>query len=253
MTMAGTGARGGRAVADGRAGAKGQRAASTQAAPGTGAGRVVLHDYWRSSASYRVRIALALKGIGHDRVVVDLVAGEQRAPAHLAINPQGLVPVLEIDGLVLAQSLAILGYLDETRPDPPLLPLEPAARAHVRAIALAIACEVHPVSNLSVLARVEALAGPEARGDWNRDNICRGLVAVERLLDHPGFTGQFCHGDRPGLADCALIPQLYNAARWGVGFNHLPRISAVARACAVHPAFLAAHPEAVAPPATPAA
>lgn len=215
----------------------------------TGAGRVILHDYWRSSASYRVRIALALKSIAHQRVVVDLVAGDQRAPAHLALNPQGLVPALEIDGLVLTQSLAILDYLDETRPAPPLLPAAPAARARVRAIALAVACEVHPVSNLSILARVEALAGADARSEWNRDNICRGLAAVEQLLDHPGFTGRFCHGDRPGLADCVVIPQLYNASRWGVGFDHLPRLSAVARACAAHPAFLAAHPEVVAPKA----
>lgn len=224
----------------------------TMAGTETGAGQAILHDYWRSSASYRVRIALALKGIAYRRVVVDLVAGDQRAPVHLALNPQGLVPALEIDGLVLTQSLAILDYLDETRPDPPLLPTDSAARASVRAIALAVACEVHPVSNLSVLARVEALAGADARGEWNRDNICRGLAAIERLLHHPGFTGQFCHGDRPGLADCTLIPQLYNASRWGVGFDHLPRISAVARACAVHPAFLAAHPETVAP-AVPAA
>lgn len=221
----------------------------TMAGTETGAGRVVLHDYWRSSASYRVRIALALKSIAHQRVVVDLVAGDQRAPAHLALNPQGLVPALEIDGLVLTQSLAILDYLDETRPDPPLLPADPAARARVRAIALAVACEVHPVSNLSILARVEALAGADARSEWNRDNICRGLAAVEQLLDHPGFTGRFCHGDRPGLADCVVIPQLYNASRWGVGFDHLPRLSAVARACAAHPAFLAAHPEVVAPKA----
>ncbi|SEI05349.1 maleylacetoacetate isomerase [Paracoccus alkenifer] len=217
------------------------------AATETGGARVVLHDYWRSSAAYRVRIALALKSVAYQRVVVDLVAGDQRAPAHLALNPQGLVPALEIDGLVLTQSLAILAYLDETRPDPALLPADAAARARVRAIALAIACEVHPVSNLSVLARIEALAGADARSEWNRDNISRGLAAVERLLDHPGFTGRFCHGDRPGLADCTLIPQLYNASRWGVGFDHLPRISAVARACAAHPAFLAAHPEAVAP------
>lgn len=215
----------------------------------TGAGRVILHDYWRSSASYRVRIALALKSIAHQRVVVDLVAGDQRTPAHLVLNPQGLVPALEIDGLVLTQSLAILDYLDETRPAPPLLPAAPAARARVRAIALAVACEVHPVSNLSILARVEALAGADARGEWNRDNICRGLAAVEHLLDHPGFSGRFCHGDRPGLADCVVIPQLYNASRWGVGFDHLPRLSAVARACAAHPAFLAAHPEVVAPKA----
>lgn len=206
-------------------------------------GAVVLHDYWRSSASYRVRIALALKGIAYDRVVVDLVAGAQRGAAHLGLNPQGLVPALEIDGRVLTQSLAIIEYLDETHPQPPLLPRDKAARAHVRALALAVACEIHPLSNLVVLKRVETLAGPEARGAWNRDNIASGLAAFETMLDHPGFTGRYCHGDTPGLADCALIPQLYNATRWRVGFDHLPRIRAVAAHCDAHPAFIAARPE----------
>lgn len=206
-------------------------------------GPVILHDFWRSSASYRVRIGLGLKGIAHERIPVDLVAGEQRGPAHLAVNPQGLVPALQIDGLVLTQSLAILDYLEETRPEPPLLPQDPGARAHIRAIAQAIACEIHPVSNLAVLNRVEALAGPEARADWNRRNIERGLNAIEAMLDHPGFTGRFCHGERPGMADCTLIPQLYNATRWQVPFGHLPRIAAVARSCAEEPAFRAARPE----------
>ena len=206
------------------------------------AGGVVLHDYWRSSASYRVRIGLALKGVAYARVPVDLVGGAQRRPAHLALNPQGLVPALEIDGLVLTQSLAILEYLEETRPEPALLPKDKAARAHVRALAQAVACDIHPVSNLGVLARVEALAGPVARAEWYHDNIAAGLAAFDSMLDHPGFAGRFCHGDAPGIADCALIPQLYNAARWGVEFQRLARIRAVAAHCDIHPAFVAARP-----------
>ncbi|MDO5528931.1 MAG: maleylacetoacetate isomerase [Paracoccus sp. (in: a-proteobacteria)] len=203
---------------------------------------LVLYDYWRSSASYRVRIALALKGLDYARVPVDLVAGAHRSAAHREVNPQGLVPALKIDDLVLTQSLPIIEYLDETAPEPPLLPQDAAARARVRAIALAIAAEIHPISNLSVLARVAALGGDEARAKWNRDNIASGLEAVEALLDHPA-TGRFCHGDSPGLADCVLIPQLYNAARWEVATDHLPRITAIAAECAAHPAFKAAHPD----------
>lgn len=205
---------------------------------------VVLHDYWRSSAAYRVRIALALKGIAYDRVAVDLATGAQRGAAHLALNPQGLVPALQIDGRVLTQSLAIIEYLDETRPGPALLPGDAPGRARVRALAQAIACDLHPVSNLRVMQRVEALAGPEARAAWNRDNIAAGLAAFEPLLDHPAFEGRFCHGAGPGLADCVLIPQLYNAARWEVPVDHLPRIRAVAASCAALPALAAAHPDA---------
>lgn len=209
--------------------------------------RVALHDYWRSSAAYRVRIGLGLKGIAYERVSVDLPMGAHHEESHRRINPQALVPVLEIDGHVLTQSLAILEYLDQTRPEPPLLPSDALGRAHMRAIALAIACEIHPVSNSSVLTRIEELAGAEARAEWNRDNIRRGLVAVEAMLDHPGWSGRFCHGDQPGLADCALIPQLYNATRWGVGFDDLPRIMAVNGSSAKHPAFVAAHPDGLAP------
>ena len=194
-----------------------------------------------------MRIALALKGIAYRRVAVDLVAGEQRGAANLRVNPQGLVPALEIDGRVLTQSLAIIEYLEETRPEPALLPEDAAARAHVRALALAVACEIHPVSNLRVLDRVEALAGSEARAAWNRENIARGLEAVERLLDHPGFAGRFCHGDRPGMADCVLIPQIYNARRWGVNIDAFARIQRVEQACKTLIAFRTAFPENVTP------
>lgn len=203
---------------------------------------VILHDYWRSTASYRVRIALEIKGIAYDRVPVNLVAGEQRLPEHLALNPQGLVPVLEIDGKALTQSLAIIEYLDETHPEPTLLPGDPVARACVRALSLAIASEIHPLANLSVLQRIEGLGGKEARANWNHDTISNGLSAVEKMLGHPHF-GDFCYGNTPTIADCLLIPQLYNATRWGVPFNHLPRISAVAENCAELAAFNAARPE----------
>lgn len=208
--------------------------------------RTVLYDYWRSSAAYRVRIALALKGIGYDRVPVDLAAGDQRGPAHLARNPQGAVPVLEIDGLRLTQSLAILDYLDETRPTPPLLPPDAAGRARVRAVALAIASEIHPLSNLATLTRIERLSGPDARAAWNRDNILRGLSAMETLLAD-GPDTRFCHGDTPGYADCVLIPQLYNARRWQVEIDHLPRISAIEAAAAALADITSAHPDAVKP------
>ncbi|WP_372801378.1 maleylacetoacetate isomerase [Paracoccus seriniphilus] len=205
--------------------------------------KIVLYDYWRSSASYRVRIALGLKGLSFRSISVDLVAGSHRDGAHLARNPQGLVPAIEIDGLMLTQSLAILEYLEESRPGHPLLPTDPAQRAHVRALSLAIACEIHPLSNLGVLKKVEGLAGAEARATWNRDNIRRGLEAVEAMLERSEFSGRFCLGERPGMADCTLIPQLYNATRWGVNFDDLGRICAVAQACDDVPAFVAARPE----------
>lgn len=202
----------------------------------------VLYDYWRSSASYRVRIALHTLGIAFRSVPVDLVAGEQLSPEHLARNPQGFVPVLMIDGLRLTQSLAIIEYLDRTR-DAGFLPADPAERARLQALAHVIASDTHPICNPSVLKlHLAGAADPDtARTAWIAHFIRRGLAAVETLLDHPR-TGPFCHGERPGLADFCLMPQLYNAARWGADVGDLSRVAAVAAACAELAAFRAAYP-----------
>ncbi len=206
----------------------------------------VLYDYWRSSASYRVRIALNLAAIDYRAVSVDLVAGDQNAREHLARNPQGFVPVLEIDGLRLTQSLAILDYLNETR-DLGLLPDAADARARVRALAHAIAVDIHPVCNSSVVAHVAGLTGrPETRGEWMVHFIRPGLEAFEALLSAREPTA-FCCGDHPMLPDLCLIPQVYNARRWGAEVDDLPRLMAAVRACEAHPAFAAAYPEAVKP------
>ncbi|KAE9629013.1 maleylacetoacetate isomerase [Parasedimentitalea maritima] len=207
----------------------------------------VLFDYWRSSASYRLRIALNLAAIPYRAVSVDLVTGEQKSPAHLARNPQGLVPVLQIDGLQMTQSLAILEYLDQTR-NLGLLPQDPAARVQEQALAHSIAVDIHPVCNLQVVgyaAKISATPN-SAREDWMRRFIRPGLQAFEELL---GAYQQapFCTNNTPGLADICLIPQIYNARRWDVEIYDLPRILQVEAACAEHPAFSAAHPDQVKP------
>lgn len=206
----------------------------------------VLYDYWRSTASWRVRIALNLAGLDWQSRPVDLLAGDQRGAEHLALNPQALVPVLDIDGLRLTQSLAILDYLEETG-RVSLRPSDPAQAARMRAIAQAIACDLHPVCNLRVAAHAAALTGLEdTRADWMRHFIRPGLEAVEALLDE---TGPYCNGAALTQADLCLIPQLYNAARWGVETADLPRITRVARACAGLDAFRRAEPEAMQPAA----
>ncbi|MEW2918197.1 maleylacetoacetate isomerase [Ruegeria sp. ANG10] len=210
-------------------------------------GDVVLFDFWRSSASYRVRIALNLAGIAYRPVFVDLKAGDQKSHDHLARNPQGLVPVLDIDGLRLTQSLAIIDYLDQSR-GLGLLPAEPALRAKAAALAQSIAVDIHPVCNLSVAQYATTLSkGADGMpGDWMRHFIRPGLLAFEALL--AGFEqAPYCTGSSPGLADLCLMPQLYNARRWQVYLSDLPRILAVETACADHTAFAAAHPDANAP------
>ncbi|MHA6732257.1 maleylacetoacetate isomerase [Devosia sp. A369] len=205
----------------------------------------VLYDYWRSSASYRVRIALNLLGIEYEHVAVNLLPGEQRQAAHVSRNPQGLVPVLDIDGIRLTQSLAIIEYLDETR-KAGFLPADPDARARIRATAYAMAMDIHPVANLSVLSAVEQMTGrPEAKKEWVQRVLRRGLSALETMLSDT--TGPFCFGDAPSMADMTLIPQLYNAARWEVDMTQLNRCREVAENCAVLPAFAAAHPDSVKP------
>lgn len=208
---------------------------------------VVLFDYWRSSASYRVRIALNLAGIAYRSEIVDLVSGEQREASHLARNPQGLVPVLDIDGLRLTQSLAIIDYLDRTR-GLNLLPKDPAARAAAQALAYSIAVDIHPVCNASVAKHATTLSSGsgDMPGDWMRRFIHPGLLAFETLLG--GFEqSPYCIGSAPGLADICLIPQIYNARRWQVDLSDMPRLLSVEAACADHPAFAAAHPDANAP------
>jgi maleylpyruvate isomerase len=183
-----------------------------------------LHGYFRSSASYRVRIALNLKGLTPEHLPHHLRKGEQCAPAYLAINPQGLVPTLENDaGAILTQSLAIIEWLDETHPSPPLLPQDLLRRAKVRAFAQAIACDTHPVQNLKVLARLRQLGLPEDKvTEWAAWANREGLSACETLV--AGEAGPFCFGDQPTLADLCLVPQLANARRFGVDVAAYPRL-----------------------------
>ena len=202
-----------------------------------------LHGYFRSSAAYRVRIALNLKNLRAEHLPHHLRKGEQCAPSYLAINPQGLVPALENDaGAVLTQSLAIIEWLDETHPTPQLLPQDPLRRAKVRAFALAIACDIHPVQNLKVLARLHELGLPEEKvQDWAAWANREGLSACERLLgDEPG---PFCFGGMPTLADLCLVPQLANARRFGVDVSAYPRLLQAEAAAKALPAFADAAPE----------
>ena len=206
-----------------------------------------LYSYWRSSAAYRVRIGLNLKGLAYETVAVHLLrdGGEQHGAAFREANPQGLVPVLQHGQRMLRQSVAILEYLDETWPDRPLLPAVARDRQRVRAIAQVVACDIHPLNNLRVLQYFDRewhVPQPE-RDEWVRHWIVDGFAAVEAMLtDHPA-TGRFCEGDRPTLADCCLVPQVYNARRFGVDLNPFPTIARIEAACLKLPAFDEARPE----------
>jgi maleylacetoacetate isomerase len=204
-----------------------------------------LFNYFRSSASYRVRIALALKGLDWRYVPVHLRNNEQLAPAYAERVPTKLVPLLRDGGLDLTQSLAIIEYLDEMHPEPPLLPVAPAERARVRAIALDIACEIHPLNNLRVLRYLvhELGVSEEAKNRWCRHWVENGLEALEHTLAR-GPTGRYCHGDTPTLADCALVPQIFNARRVDCRLDHVPTVMRVFEACMQHDAFASTQPSA---------
>lgn len=207
-----------------------------------------LFTYWRSSAAYRVRIGLNLKGLPYTLAPVHLVrdGGQQHAADYAALNPQHLLPTLRHGERTLTQSLAILEYLEEAFPETPsLLPADPADRARVRALAQAVACDVHPLNNLRVMQYLERewqVEGPR-RDEWMRHWMREGFAALETLLAGSAQTGRHCHGDRPGLADCCLLPQLYNAHRFGLDMDPYPTLQRIEQACLALDAFDRARPE----------
>ena len=204
---------------------------------------MILHGYWRSGAAYRTRIALNLKGLNYEQRGVDLRAGAQHSEAFRALNPQGLVPALEIGGAVLIQSPAILEWLEEAHPAPPLLPADRVDRAHVRAMAALIGCDIHPLNNLRVgKALRETFGADQAAVDaWAALWIMPGFAALERLVEAHG--DGWCFGAAPTLADCYLIPQVFSARRFNVSLEAFPRLLAIDAAAADHPAFVAARPD----------
>ena len=204
-----------------------------------------LYGYWRSSAAYRVRIALALKGLTYEHVGVHLARGEQHRPEFAAVNPQQLVPALQEGKHLLYQSLAIIEYLEETHPQPPLLPSDAVERARVRSLAQIVACEIHPLNNLRVL---NYLTGPlglseEQKLTWYRHWVTNGFAAFEQRLAREPWTGRFCHGGTPGLADIALVPQIANARRFKVDLTLFPLIRRIGDECMKLEAFQKAAPE----------
>ena len=205
--------------------------------------RAILYDYYRSSASYRVRIALNLKGVDFDRRPVNLVESEQKEAGYRELNPQGFVPMLEIDGQRITQSLAICNYLNSIVPDPPFMPADAADRAHVLAMALTVACDIHPLNNLRVLKYLSGALGQsqEARDDWYIHWVREGFDALETLAKDRA--GTFLFGDAPNLADICLVPQMYNARRFNVPVDNYPTLVRADSNAAALPAFAAAHPD----------
>ena len=204
-----------------------------------------LYGYFRSSAAFRLRIAANLKRLDYDNAFVHLRRGEQAQPGFRGVNPQGLVPALEIDGQTLIQSLPIIEYLDEMHPEPPLLPPDPAGRARVRGLAAIVACDIHPINNLRVLRYLQRPLGHDhaAIETWYNHWIAEGFAALERLLAGDDRTGRFCHGDRPGLADIALVPQVVNSERYRLDLGPYPTITRIFETCMTLDAFAAAHPQ----------
>ncbi len=203
---------------------------------------MILHDFFRSGTSYRTRIALNLKGIAYEQRGIDLRTGAQQSEAFLQLNPQGLVPALETGDAVLTQSPAILEWLEETRPEPPLLPTGATERAQVRAMAALIGCDIHPLNNLRVLGAVRGLGADQAGIDaWAGRWITAGFDALEVLVARHGHG--WAWGETPTLVDCYLIPQIYSAARFNVSMDSWPHLMAIEEKASTHPAFMAAHPD----------
>ena len=202
-----------------------------------------LHNYFRSSASFRVRIALNLKGLDYEYIPVHIARGEHKTGPFAAISPDMLVPLLEDDGERFTQSMAIIEYLDEIQPEPPLLPHDPVGRARVRALSESIACEIHPLNNLRVLKYLvrELKLDDDAKNAWYRHWVREGMLAFERqLAQHPA--GIYCFGNTPTMADCCLVPQIFNGQRFNVDFSGFPRTMAAFEACMQLEAFQAAQP-----------
>lgn len=204
-----------------------------------------MYGFFRSGTSHRLRIALNLKGVDVEQVPVNLRTGDHRREPFLSLNPQGLVPALEVEDGVLTQSPAIIEYLEERWPDPPLLPAEPLERARVRAMAAVIGCDIHPINNLRVLNALRASfqADEEAVNRWCATWIQAGFSALEAMLPETAGQGGFAFGDRPGLVEVYLIPQVFSARRFAVPLDAYPRLLALDAACAALPAFAAAHPD----------